>query len=248
MRSYEFESQAQVAFNAFNLAKPWALVKIPDDITPLVQFIKSNCTPWLSLKTRTPLYRGISHHGSGHKAETAFILPVRKDRKPLDSTVGMHKVFNQLIAMAGGTANRSNSMFTTPVYSNAITYGMGFIVMPIGEFHYTWADGVYDWYREYKSPAIVDKFFKDSLDKQAIYKSLWAEVEGGASGSKHNPEVPDMFFDASNYDVSKIKKIIQCDTGMHDALRDEYTEIMVQCNSALYMNQMCYDYIKDELR
>ena len=133
MRSYEFESQAQVAFNAFNLAKPWALVKIPDDITPLVQFIKSNCTPWLSLKTRTPLYRGISHHGSGHKAETAFILPVRKDRKPLDSTVGMHKVFNQLIAMAGGTANRSNSMFTTPVYSNAILHtGWGSLLCPLG--------------------------------------------------------------------------------------------------------------------
>ena len=112
------------------------------------EYVESHCQPWLSQVGSGLAYRGVSPRV--HQNRPLFTHPVRQNRKPRDSTWETHQFFNRLIGLAGGVANRSNSVFVTPRLSTATSYGLAYVVIPVGQFHYTWSPGVEDWFSEEK--------------------------------------------------------------------------------------------------
>lgn len=102
------------------------------------------CRPWLNETNNGSLivYRGIKERFEKSVAKKR----VRKNRRPLDSTIEWHKLFNLLIKEKGLTANRSNSISVVSDQHEASAYGNEYVVIPIGDFYYTWHEDVDDWY------------------------------------------------------------------------------------------------------
>lgn len=112
-----------------------------DDLSELVRFIKANCTKYLAESAGALLYRG-----TNKPVEVAAIVSTRRDRRPTASTKEEHEVMNLAIQKAGKTANRTNSAFTTGAKNIARRYGSVSVVIPVGDFNYTWSPMASDWY------------------------------------------------------------------------------------------------------
>lgn len=117
----------------------------------LADFIKTNCEPWLKTVGNTMFYRGTKTLGERF-GDYAYITDVREDRNPRDSSLAATEVFNDAIQKAGGVANRNNSVFITSEYDTAHSYVNNtkyvFVVLPLGEFNYTWSGELQDWFAD----------------------------------------------------------------------------------------------------
>lgn len=110
----------------------------------VADFILENCSQWWRETDDGGIvfYRGLQaniHHA-------AFVKPVRTDREPRDSLEIGHDAYNAMIEAVGGIANRSNSLFVISDLNQAMSYGSSyFVVLPIGDYSYTWSKGWDDW-------------------------------------------------------------------------------------------------------
>jgi hypothetical protein len=136
-------------------------------------YIKKNCKPWLSQTQngRLCVYRGFSHE---NLPIPAFIKAVRPDRKPRDSDKDWHVSVDYAISLAGKTANRSNSLFTSGSYGVATGYGNTYVVIPIGDFNYTWHVDINDWHG---SVDLQDIFQKKPKKEKAKPKAATPDVQ-----------------------------------------------------------------------
>ena len=137
----------------------------------LADFIKTNCEPWLNTVGNAVFYRGTKTLGK-QIDDYAYITDVREDRKPRDSSLAATEVFNDAIQKAGGVANRNNSVFITSEYDVAHSYVNNtkyvFVVLPIGEFNYTWSDELQDWFAD----AIQKAKILNYVDRKAAVDAL----------------------------------------------------------------------------
>lgn len=104
-----------------------------------INLIKRQCKPFLSESHKIPLYRGMNSYKDG-----AYVLDVRKDRKPRDSAIIVHNTMNLWFEKHFGVKFRSESVFTTASRATAARYGYPFFVFPIGKFKYVWATKYYE--------------------------------------------------------------------------------------------------------
>lgn len=109
----------------------------------VAQFIKKECAPWFkeSKKGQYKFYRGFLKGAN----EVAFTKKTRTNREPKDSGKQEHEAFNALIKLGGGKANRSNAVFASSDQYVAEEYGQVFVVIPVGEYDYTWHTYYDDW-------------------------------------------------------------------------------------------------------
>ena len=105
------------------------------------------------------MYRGYEKY-----SEEPFQRPFRDNREPKDSGLFHQDLYNDAIEVAGGTANRSNSIFVSGNMVHARKYGEVYVVFPMGDFNYTYHLGVKDWYDKFGNilegiaPAYFEKF------------------------------------------------------------------------------------------
>jgi len=134
------------------------------------ELIKEKCSPWLNATDygEQTFYRGIQFNPKAN----VLIRPVRTDRKPLDTEPKFHDIANALIAAAGGTANRSNSIFITSSLGMASSYGMyTVVILPVGDFNYTWSPQWQDWYGALGLPSFMKTaavFLKDNIKRKHL--------------------------------------------------------------------------------
>ncbi len=96
----------------------------------------------------------------------------RPNRAPTDSPPILHKLFDNAIANAGLTANRSNSIFVTGSKDFAKKYGAVFTVFPIGEFNYTWSSRARDWFMAFHNARPLDFVTVGSLTEYTYNRLL----------------------------------------------------------------------------
>lgn len=119
-----------------------------EDAKKIATFIKKNCKPWLSQTQNGKLvvYRGIEKPPTG----VAFVKPVRKNRVPLHSSQTLHELLNAVAVVGGKKANRKNAVAVTGHAHRTNMYGdKTFVVMPIGQFNYTWHIDLIDWAEDF---------------------------------------------------------------------------------------------------
>lgn len=111
----------------------------------VISFLKKNCKKWLMQTNKGKLY---VYRGYKDISETklAFTKTTRPNRQPVDTDSEGHKLFNKIIKLCGKTANRSNAVFVSGDDDMAETYGTLFVVVPIGDFKYTWHTEISDWH------------------------------------------------------------------------------------------------------
>lgn len=107
--------------------------------------LKQRCAPWM--RDSSSLNKYVFLRGYGDAKGFAFERATRTDRNPRDSSREMHNGMNAEIEAAGLTANRSNSVFVTSDGEAAESYsttGATYIVVPVGDYSYTWSPDVAD--------------------------------------------------------------------------------------------------------
>lgn len=134
-----------------------------DDYVILANYIEKHARPWLTETASIDklLYRGV------HSSPTnvyAYRTSVRTDRQPKDSTLFAHNIMNTIFKVAGATANRSNSIFTTFHRSHTFDYGETYGVIPLGDFSYTWSPIISDWYSDVNEFANYGYFLRDDVN------------------------------------------------------------------------------------
>lgn len=223
----------------------------------LREFIQANCRPWLESYTgKETLYRGIRN-----VENLAFTRPVRQDRRPRDSDMETHQFFNHVISMAGGVANRSNSAFVTTDSRSAQEYGTVCVVMPVGDFNYTWSPYMQDWYsnelsaRSWWDPSLVlDQVPWMKLNKSvgvitgkqitmdnALEVLTHIQTQWAAAGQL----AIHAGFPHSCYTVETVTKErgILADQGLEEAMLERH-EIMIQAKELLYISLDLYDHME----
>jgi len=135
-------------------AKQWLgeNIRLQDDygeqMRELVNIINEQCQPWIreiggieNFKNH-PFYRGIKEEIYGAYS----VRSIRTNRKPSDSPRALHDFFNKVISSVGMMASRSNAMFAWSSRFKTTAYGTTYVVVPLGDFHYTWSEMLGDWY------------------------------------------------------------------------------------------------------
>ncbi len=179
-------------------------------IAAIQEFIEANCQPWLKESKGKYVYRGLNKNVYAHMQ--VFTRNVRQNRKPRDSTEMMQNFFNTIIGIAGGIANRTNSMFVYGSPMPTSSYGHTFYVFPIGDFNYTWSTVWHDWYN----------------DRVAFYSEYETIRDPYNANGKEFAKA-----------VAQVKKDIIVDRNLPKAIASG-REIMISCKKALYVNKSDY--------
>lgn len=229
----------------------------------LVAFIKQNCKMYLQqgLGNRV-FYRG-TRNAPKEKNHVAFVRKVRSDRKPRDSSVLLHNAFNTLIGLAGKVANRTNSVFATSSTHAALEYGPMYVILPIGNFHYTWSTEWDDWVNAEDPSRVIALAVEDSKHAariQELNKTIEAmtkECRTLSFGSKKRYKIgrererleviqrrlTNMVAKeaiAKKAILPNLTKVLKGDDGsLEQAARSQH-EVLFSCASALYINRAFY--------
>lgn len=135
------EEQPQYGLSSFIGAEVFA--KTP--IKAAVGFIKKLekvSSNWLK---QTSIGAFKVYRGDDENSGVVVRKIVRPDRRPSDTPKHLHILANEIFKETGLTANRSNSIFVTGSEYEASNYGGKlWIVIPIGDFSYTWSPKIKD--------------------------------------------------------------------------------------------------------
>lgn len=85
-----------------------------------------------------------THNGKIH---SAYIVPAEKNRKPIDSSISLHKYAGEWFEKHFGHNYRSNAVFAgsdTSGYS-----GERYLIFPIGKWSYVWSTKIADLYGDF---------------------------------------------------------------------------------------------------
>lgn len=246
--------------------------KILESGKKMAEKIRTECAPWLDESQGQPIFRGVS--GSYHANWLAYQKKTRDNRRPLSSSSAFHEIMNLFIQIAGGTANRTNSLFVSGSFKQAASYGEIFQIFPQGEFSYTWSPHMRDWYtriqerigsylqtvpqeivkaaqQKYQSDLTLAKTLGDYQDEDHMEKNAESIIKNNAkytivkmlsSLSRREPfELPprETLMDPDLYDKEEIQKDIFVNRDLDKAIQSNH-EIMVQCNSAIYIDSAFY--------
>jgi hypothetical protein len=124
----------------------------------LAQVILRDCKPYLQMmnygavtstnwgKTFTWLYRGMEAAYATSRPWENYIEPisVRTDRRPRDTNQILHQIIDDWQAENLGFRGRTAGLFVSGSMSTSGDYGLPYVVFPIGQFNYYWAERVRD--------------------------------------------------------------------------------------------------------
>jgi hypothetical protein len=206
-----------------------------------VKYMLEHCQPWIqAVGLNRIVYRGTN------TTNDVFVRAVRDDRKPRDSGQPIHELFNKLITMAGGIANRSNSAFLAGNSTSAGIYGNVRVAIPAGEFNYTWSPKWSDWYVDLVGTnlafgQIMYPEMKHELVKR--YREEMDPLSFTAPPAETRKAFNNILYDINNYDPIAVKHTILADKNLIEAVESGY-ELMVKCPAVLYIEYDVYvDYV-----
>lgn len=142
---------------------------ISDDVVDVARTIVRDCKPYLlehEQFDKNPLYRGMRISQKKPLAERQ----VRQKRKPRDTDMLMHQLWDQWFLQNFGKQYRSNALFVTGSGAVADEFGTIHIVFPLGQFDYVWSPKVKDLTNEVEDK-IFGKFRKYNPDAMVRIKT-----------------------------------------------------------------------------
>lgn len=221
----------------------------------LASIIEQQAQPWLrETQADITLYRGITADIATYK-----IFPIRTDRPPADTGIFRHNVFNVLIEVAGGYANRSNSAFAIRHIDTASAYGPVYVFIPLGEFRYTYSPVWSDWTARATADQIIPllnkqavsavfQFFRKQLPNEPlrwVMKNVRHHMNQALTGANASlptlpwvPLINKILQDPTSYDRDKVKNVITADRDL--SLLPDHREIMIAAQHGLYINPRVY--------
>ena len=119
------------------------------------------------------LFRGLQLASFSQRAdliaEGVYKAAVRKDRKPLNSGLAVHKFIDDWMLTNLGSRFRSQSIFCTANRVTSLSFGKPFVILPIGKFSFAWSPFIEDLYSDVFE---IEEANDASFDKDHISKVL----------------------------------------------------------------------------
>lgn len=140
----------------------------------VIKILKKNAKQWMkaSKNGKLVVFRG-TESGKGD----VFLKNVRLAREPRDSDKEQHILFNKIIEIAGGSANRSNSIFVTGAPHIAREYGQIHVCIPLGAFRYTWSSTWDDWTNASSDlHRMKEILLPDAFNEYRAYSDPWTNA------------------------------------------------------------------------
>ena len=209
----------------------------------LATYIKQHAKKWLSLSNNGELvvYRGTRSSpppASGpRKPEPYFIKDTKIDRPPRDTALDVHLAYNAMIKAVGGIANRNNSIFVSGNKPTAQAYGVTYVLIPLGEFHWTWSPEWDDWTFDVRTDNLGKLLRPDLVTKQT--QDLGKFLSGEYDNSTDRGGEIINYTDPNNYNRRVLKDKILVDKDMHKAIQSGH-EIMINASSGMYIDPDIY--------
>lgn len=100
----------------------------------VIDFIRKNCQPFLQQNKQSLLNGQYLYTGTQRWTSRVFKAAVPVNRRPKDTSLLIHNLFDNYFKQQFGIAYRSNALFTTIQESIAKDYGNVYAVFPIGEY------------------------------------------------------------------------------------------------------------------
>ncbi len=147
--------------------------------------IKAHCQPFLKQlgfpQSGALALRGISDiRASGDLDALLAPIPVRTDRKPLNTAVPTHKIIDDWMTKKFGWPVRSQGLFASGAIETAQSYGLACAIFPIGNCSYIWSEEIDDMtvsvYRAIGAVAKSDELKRDYTD---LTPKIIAMLEAG---------------------------------------------------------------------
>lgn len=180
---------------------------IPDDDKKIISMIHKDCGTFLRSKSRyQKCFRGHKRTFSPYK-----MLVPRKNRRPSDIPIEVHKIFGEAFQKKFGWNPRTTGVFCAPNTTIAELYGNEHYFYPVGNFKMLYSKGVDD--------------FLNTLKDQGF-------IKGAQKGWDYTPS---NVYDFENTVEEIVSKYEQDTNNAKDAL-DSWAEIMCQCKSYYMVN------------
>jgi hypothetical protein len=124
---------------------------IPDE---MVDKILNDCSYYFKINGRPvespPLYRGSDKLIKDYK-----VITPRRDRKPLDTPIEIHRALDRLFYDKFGWYVRTEGVFAIGKRGSASEYGQPYIMLPIGKFKYVWSPYIYDLHSKLVNTGVI---------------------------------------------------------------------------------------------
>jgi len=106
-------------------------------VDKFITTIKKNCSEIIDIykETNKVLYRGSRKYPSD-----CFKGTIRQDRRPMSTYIDIQEMINEYLSKQGFSTNRSNCLFCSSTWSQAMIYGRVFIIFPKNGFHFLYSD------------------------------------------------------------------------------------------------------------
>ncbi len=209
--------------------------------------IKKKCQPflkeWIPVNKRLgdfyPLWRGMTRTGKEYGEKD-----VRGDRKPSDSSKEFHTEVNNIMRQVHKVAGRTSSVFVTGDPDQTFVYGEQHMIFPAGRYTYLYNPSIRDlfidvskrgYYRDINQGAhalyrkrndLRDDVISGKIDREEVIRELEKMV------INQNRDI--LWRLIKEYKTSDLKKAIS-----------SHTEIMIQCESYIYVRSQWYDELQD---
>ena len=204
------------------------IIESETDPEKIAEMIEKDCQSYLdyvrgaSDSTEGWLKRGVMDYPSA----PYFKWSTMKNRKPLDTSMGVHHLLDYTLKDQCGELFRSEALFCTASTNTAASYGNVFFVFPIGSWKYCW------------SPDISDAYSFFDNHKNGNPEGV-KQIEL-AVGREYSPDSYDVNVGTKEW-LSMVSEYLEKvkpykTTGLKDAMdRRLANEIMVKCDSAYYV-------------
>jgi hypothetical protein len=107
--------------------------------------VKKDCGAFLKESNGQMIYSG---RGKGNKAISLMDFKHHTDRRPTNTALGVHYLFDILFQQKFGVKFRSNALFVTGDLTFAAGYGTPYAVFPKGDYKYSWSEEVRDLFEQ----------------------------------------------------------------------------------------------------
>lgn len=164
-----------------------------ENLKEIKNFIFKNCQPWIKELNgfenvlKYPFFRGFNIDINDVEP-ASFTKKIRPDRRPLHTSPIDTNEMNNYIYKCSDEVNipedklatRNNSLFVTSNRNEANKYGALYVVIPVGEFFYTWDSEMHDWTEKWK--IIKDRSCSTLVLNRGIKLAHEAQVEVMVAG------------------------------------------------------------------
>jgi hypothetical protein len=111
----------------------------------LIKNIKKNCKPYINalklFSDNNVFYRG---YETGSNRNVFIKKTPRKDRKPMNTSIELHNMLDDIFEKKFGWRVRSEGVFTSGNMGDTFGYGDEYVFFPIGKFKYVFSPNVND--------------------------------------------------------------------------------------------------------